>query len=97
MGDLGISNHEHNVLGYFYKIIRPVSDKRNCEATKDRRVEFVEWIMQQNEDEVNKHFVFIDQSGFYMNKFKRRICISWTNPASGNIASWFQSQCVWCY
>ena len=67
-----ISNHVQNVLGYSYKIIRPVSDKRNCETTKDKREEFVEWIMAQDEDEVNKHFVFIDQSGFWMNKFKRR-------------------------
>lgn len=67
-----LSQHVHNKLGYSYKIIRPISEQRNCDVVKNQRVLFVEWLMQQDEYEVNNHFVYIDQSGFWINKFKRR-------------------------
>ena len=73
--DVGRSTLSHYVLhklGYSYKVIKCVFEKRNTDAVKDDRIEFVEWLMMQDEYEVNNHFVWIDESGCQINNFKRR-------------------------
>ena len=67
-----LSNHVQNRLGYSYKLMRPVSEQRNSEDVKIARMEYVEWIMSVDEYEVNNHFIYIDESGFWINMFKRR-------------------------
>ena len=67
-----LSNHVINRLGYSYKLMRPVSEQRNSDEVKQQRMEYVEWIMSQDEYEVNNHFVYIDESGFQISMFKRR-------------------------
>jgi len=72
VGRSTLSWHVLHKLRITFKIIKSVVVSRNTEEVKDDRVAYVEWLMAQDEYEVNHHFVWIDESGCAVNMFKRR-------------------------
>ncbi|KII61205.1 hypothetical protein RF11_11290 [Thelohanellus kitauei] len=57
-------------LGYTYKITRPVYQKRNDEASKSLRREYVRWYNSLNPTYRYRNLIYIDESPFNIHIFR---------------------------
>lgn len=66
----GLSKHIISKLNITLKIVRPVPVQRNSHDVKQQRKEYVQSICSIGDDELLKHFVFFDESGFDTQRLK---------------------------
>ncbi|KII75150.1 hypothetical protein RF11_10443 [Thelohanellus kitauei] len=53
-------------LGFTYKMTRPIYEKRNCEETKMKRIDFIRWYTSHSPMFRYKNIISIDESPFYL-------------------------------
>ena len=72
ISESALATHIDEKLNISYTLIKVMKPGNNSESTKTERKNYIESLMQVSENEYNKRFIFIDESGFQPASFKKR-------------------------